>query len=105
MCSLRDAAKDLESLKSAVFALSLDDVQSQKKFVAEQQLSFPLLSDPDASATAKFGVLMEGKPYANRVTFVIDDKGVVRLVERNVQVATHGADLVTAIRKLQSESK
>ena len=87
MCSLRDAAKDLGAIKVNVIALSLDDVVTQKKFAGEQQLNFPLLSDSDASATAKYGVLMEGKPYANRVTFVIDPQGVVRLVREGFEAS------------------
>jgi len=105
VCSLRDAAKDLEALKTRVVALSLDDVAAEKAFVVEQKLNFPLLSDPDASATTKYGALMSGKPYANRVTFVVDPKGVVRAIDRSVKVDSHGQDLVAAIKKLQAEEK
>lgn len=105
MCSLRDAAKDLEALKAHVVALSLDDVASQKAFVAAEKLTFPLLSDPDGSATAKFGALMTGKPYANRITFVVDGTGIVRAIDRSVNVDSHGQDLVAVIKKLQAQSK
>ena len=81
--------------------MSLDDVKAQAEFVKQQSLGFPLLSDPDASASARLGVLMEGKPYTNRITIVVDDKGVVRLVDTGVKVETHGKDLVEAIRKLR----
>ena len=81
--------------------MSLDDVKAQAEFVKQQSLGFPLLSDPDASASARLGVLMEGKPYTNRITIVVDDKGVVRLVDTGVKVESHGKDLVEAIRKLK----
>jgi len=84
-----------------VFGLSLDDVASQAEFVKQQELNFTLLSDPDGSATARLGALMKDKPYAARVTFLIDDKGVLRQVDRSVQVDSHGKDLVEAIRKLR----
>jgi peroxiredoxin len=48
---------------------------------------------------------MTGKPYANRVTFVVDPKGVVRAIDRSVKVDSHGQDLVAVIKKLQSETK
>jgi peroxiredoxin len=48
---------------------------------------------------------MADRPYANRVTFLVDDKGVVRAVDRSVKVDSHGQDLVAMIKKLQSESK
>ena len=81
--------------------MSLDDVKAQAEFVKQQELNFPLLSDPDASASARLGVLMEGKPYTNRITIVVDDKGVVRLVDTGVKVESHGKDLVEAIKKLK----
>ena len=84
-----------------VFGMSLDDVASQAKFTKEQALNFPLLSDPDGSAAGRLGVLMADKPYTNRITLVIDDKGVVRLVDTGVKVQSHGKDLVEAIGRLK----
>jgi peroxiredoxin Q/BCP len=84
-----------------VFGMSLDDVASQAKFVKAQSLNFPLLSDPDGSAAGRLGVLMADKPYTNRYTVVVDDKGVVRLVDTKVDVKTHGTALVEAIRRLK----
>ena len=81
--------------------MSLDDVASQAKFVEQQKLNFPLLSDPDGSASARLGVLMPDKPYTNRITVVIDDRGVVRLVDKGVKVDSHGKDLVEAIRAMK----
>ena len=81
--------------------MSLDDVASQARFVEEQKLNFPLLSDPDGSASARLGVLMPDKPYTNRITVVIDDRGVVRLVDKGVKVGSHGKDLVEAIRAMK----
>jgi len=84
-----------------VYGLSLDDVRSQAGFVKEQELNFPLLSDPDGSVAAKFGVLMAGRPYARRVTFVLDPEGIVRLIDDRVDVRQHGSDLVRRIREMQ----
>ena len=42
--------------------MSLDDVASQARFVKEQSLNFPLLSDPDGSAAGRLGVLITDKP-------------------------------------------
>ena len=81
--------------------MSLDDVASQAKFVKEQSLNFPLLSDPDGSASGRLGVLMADKPYTNRITVVVDEKGIVRVVDTGVKVESHGKDLVEAIRKLK----
>ncbi len=101
MCSLRDAANQFAEKNVLAFGISLDDVASIAAFAKDQKLVFPLLSDPDGSVAQKYGVLMEGKPYAKRITFVIDDKGVLRLVDEKVDVTNHGTDLLAAIAKLR----
>ncbi|MAG55278.1 MAG: dienelactone hydrolase [Planctomycetes bacterium] len=44
---------------------------------------------------------MKGRPYARRVTFIVDPKGVIRHVARKVNVRTHGADLTQIIQGLK----
>lgn len=76
-------------------------MQSQAAFAKQQRLDFKLLSDPDGSAARKYGVLMEGRPFANRRTFVLDEKGVLRHIDEKVDVRAHGSDLAALIRKLR----
>lgn len=75
----------------------------QKQFHEREELNFPLLSDPDGSAAAKYGALVPGKPFANRLSFVIDPKGVLRAIDDQVDVATHGDDLVALVERLKAE--
>lgn len=103
VCSLRDSLKDLESVGVAVAGISLDDVVSQKAFHEQQKLNFPLLSDPDGSVAAKYGALLADKPYTTRITFVIDDKGVLRYVDSKVSVDSHGKDLAGVVRGLRGQ--
>ncbi|MFG0318667.1 MAG: peroxiredoxin [Planctomycetota bacterium JB042] len=103
VCSLRDAAADFEGLDVEVHGLSLDDVANQATFHEEQELNFPLLSDPDGSASAKYGVLPEGARWTRRVTVVIDPEGIVRHVAEKVDVTNHGADLVALVERLAAE--
>ena len=69
----------------------------------KERLNFSLLSDPDGSAASKYAVARPGRPFARRVTFVIDEKGILRHVAAKVDVRNHGADLATLIRELQLE--
>jgi len=101
VCSMRDALADLNTIGVDVFGISLDSVEDQAQFVEKQHLTFPLLSDPDASAATKYGVLDPSGQYTKRVTFVIDDQGVLRKVVDKVNVQTHGADLATLIDELR----
>jgi thioredoxin-dependent peroxiredoxin len=101
VCSLRSAAEDLEALGATVYGASLDDVASQARFVKEQELTFPLLSDPDGSAAAKYGVLMAERGFSARVTFFVDPEGVLRHVDRSVKPDTHGADVLETLKRLR----
>lgn len=83
-----------------MYALSLDDVSDLKKFAEKQELNFQLLSDPDGSVASKYGVLVEERRFAKRVTFVIDEEGRVALVDEEVDVNTHGDQLVESIARL-----
>jgi peroxiredoxin Q/BCP len=101
VCSLRDAATDFELEGVQVFGISLDSVMDQAKFHEQQSLNFPLLSDPDGSAAKKYGALQKGKSWTNRVTYIIDDKGVLQAIDTEVSVTTHGADLLERVRELR----
>jgi peroxiredoxin Q/BCP len=101
VCSMRDSAEELLAMGVDVYALSLDDVSSIAAFAEAEQLNYLLLSDPDGSAARKLGVMMPDKPYTQRVTFVLDEKRTVRLIDRAVDVAKHGSDLVATIKKLR----
>ena len=92
---------ELDGLNTIVYGISLDTVGAQAAFVEQQELNFQLLSDPDGSAVAKYDVLHESKRYSSRVTFVIDKKGVLRHIDDEVSVKTHGSDVVKLVRDLQ----
>jgi peroxiredoxin Q/BCP len=104
VCSLRDAAKDLEALEVRVMGISVDDVAAQLAFHKAQKLDFDLLSDVGGTVAKKYGVLRKGSAYSGRVTFVIDSEGKVRHVDYGVKVRSHGKDLVGVVKKLRLEA-
>ncbi|MCR9245064.1 MAG: peroxiredoxin [bacterium] len=101
MCALRDAAPDFSRHKVTVYGISLDDVHSLAKFKQDQKLDFSLLSDPDGSVAKKYGVLMKGRPYARRVTFLIDEQGIVRHITPKVDLRQHGTQVLEKISELR----
>ena len=86
-----------------MFTVSLDSVKELASFAEKQNLPFSLLSDPDGSVAGKYGVLDPGAQYAKRVTFVIDDQGVLRKIIDQVDVQKHGEDLAAVIDELKSK--
>lgn len=74
------------------------------QFAEKQKALYAMLSDPDGSVATKYGVLEPGAKFANRVTFVIDDQGVIRKVLDKVDVKSHGEDLAVLVEELKSKS-
>jgi peroxiredoxin Q/BCP len=84
-----------------VFTASLDSVQELAQFAEKQKAPYAMLSDPDGSVAGKYGVLEPSGKYAQRVTFVIDDQGVLRKIVDKVDVKTHGEDLAILVEELK----
>ena len=87
-------------MNANVYGVSLDDVEDLAAFAEAQELNFELLSDPDGSAAKKYGVLAPKRRYTQRVTFLIDEKGVLRHIDTKVDVSKHGADVAKLIKEL-----
>lgn len=84
-----------------MYTASLDSVKALADFATAQKAPYQMLSDPDGSVAAKYGVLDPSGKYAQRVTFVLDEQGVVRKVLDKVEVKTHGEDLALLIEELK----
>ena len=80
--------------------VSLDDAEKNKEFADTVGAHFVLLSDPEKKNAKAYGVLAFGGLYAKRWTFYIDAKGVIRHIDKDVDTATHGQDIVTKLREL-----
>ena len=89
----------IESEDTVLFAISVDSVESQAKFVDEYKIPYIHLSDTDKSVCKKYaGLNMVG--LAKRSTFVIDKKGIVRSVFREIDAKNHGMQIVESLKHL-----
>lgn len=84
----------------AVIGASEDDVAGNKRFAFLHGYPFVLLCDSDGRLARALGVLNPTWGVAYRWTYIVDPKGVIRAIDRDVKPATHGADLVKALRGL-----
>ena len=84
----------------AYFMVSLDDAEKNKDFAESVGANFVLLSDPKKENAERYGVLAFGGLYAKRVTFYIDALGVIQYIDRDVETATHGEDIVEKLKEL-----
>lgn len=94
-CGFNDALPDFSKLNVSVYGISKCSLKKHKKFREKYGLAFPLLSDENNDLCERFGVWAEksmyGKKYMGieRSTFLIDEKGIVRAIWRNVKVPGH----------------
>ena len=78
MRAYRDQYAEIRKRGAQVVGVSTDGVATQKRFKEENQLPFPLLSDPGGKVAKLYGGTLLG--YANRTTFVLEQDGTVKEV-------------------------
>jgi thioredoxin-dependent peroxiredoxin len=94
-CDFRDSMASLQSAGYEVLGVSKDKGPALQKFANEENLGFPLLSDPDLEAHNAYGTYGEKSMYGKTVmgvirsTFVIDEKGVLTHALYNVKATGH----------------
>jgi thioredoxin-dependent peroxiredoxin len=79
-CSFRDEYQRFGNLEAEVIGISSDSVKSHQRFVEKHGLPFVLLSDERGEVRKLYGVPNTFGLFPGRVTYVIDEEGVVRHV-------------------------
>ena len=98
-CDFRDSLADLNGAGLAVVGISPDKPAKLAKFRDAEQLTFPLLSDPDKTTLTAWGAFGEKKMYGKTVTgvirstFVVDEDGRIEVAQYNVRATGHVAKL------------
>ena len=98
-CDFRDNMVSLQSAGYVVLGVSKDKGAALQKFATEENLSFPLLSDPDLAVHNAYGTYGEKSMYGKTVmgvirsTFVIDENGMLTHALYNVKATGHVASL------------
>jgi len=101
-CSFRDNIQPIRALDAEIIGVSLDSPESHKKFSTKFSLPFPLISDNGKQIATAYGVLKDTKTSTSRVTFLIDKNGKIAKVFPKVDVTNHTAEVVAALKGLQS---
>ncbi|TDV52216.1 thioredoxin-dependent thiol peroxidase [Actinophytocola oryzae] len=98
-CDFRDNLAELNDAGFAVVGISPDKPAKLAKFVADEGLTFPLLSDPDRKVLDAWGAFGEKQNYGRtimgviRSTFVVDPDGKILKAMYNVRATGHVAKL------------
>lgn len=99
-CNLSDHFTTLKQQGYEILGVSADTVTQQKNFSTKFSFPFPLLADTEKQLIDAFGVWgpkkFMGKEYdgIHRVTFIIDEKGVIERVIDKVKTKDHAAQIL-----------
>ena len=90
---------EIQSYNAKLFAISIDNVESQKKFVEEYKIPYLHLSDTQKNTCKKFaGLNIAG--LAKRSTFIINKNRIIKKIFRNIEVKNHGHEILDFLKKL-----
>jgi len=98
-CDFRDNLGELNDAGLDVLGISPDKPAKLAKFRDKEQLTFPLLSDPDREVLTAWGAFGEKKMYGKTVTgvirstFVVGPDGTLDEALYNVRATGHVAKL------------
>lgn len=99
-CNLRDNYSELRAQGYELLGVSADTPKRQLNFKNKYEFPFPLLADEDHTVLNIFGVWgpkqFMGKKYdgIHRMTFVINEEGVVSKVIEKVKTKDHAAQIL-----------
>lgn len=102
-CDFRDSVESLRAAGIEVIGISRDDEAKLRRFREQEQLTYPLLSDPDRAVHEAYGAWGEKMNYGKTVegvirsTFVIDAEGRIEHALYNVKATGHVARVRTLL--------
>jgi peroxiredoxin Q/BCP len=105
-CGIRDNKDAFTDANTVVLGISPDSSKRLTNFTVKQELNFTLLTDEDHAIAESYGVWalkkFMGKEYIgiHRVTFIIDEEGILRHVMAKVKTKTHHDEVLEIINNL-----
>ena len=110
-CAFRDALAEIKKANSVILGVSLDSIDSHRRFIEKYTLPFTLLSDPDAAVSKAYGVYKLKKMYGRefwgieRSTFLIDRSGRIIQSFPRVKVDAHVDEVLSTLKRARTEGK
>ncbi|MFC2126531.1 peroxiredoxin [Bacteroidota bacterium] len=116
-CAYRDDKANFDGMNAVVVGLSGDEVKNLKIFADVYDLNFPLLADEDGTIAKAYGVPVKdggsiereykGGPVtmtrgvtSSRWTFIIDKKGKVAYINKEVNASEDSKEVMAVLKKL-----
>jgi peroxiredoxin Q/BCP len=99
--ALRDADVEIRNYDVSYFMASTDSLEDNTGFAEQNDAGFPILADPSGAMAEAYGV-RSPSGMAKRWTFYIDERGVIRHIDRDVNPRTAGEQLVLTLEQLEA---
>ncbi len=97
-CGLRDESKSFEDYNISILGVSYDSEEKLKLFKEEYNLPFDLLSDSKKNMGRDYDV-NSFYFFAQRKTFLIDEKGILVHIFDDVNINSHPEDILKIFTK------
>jgi peroxiredoxin Q/BCP len=103
VCSFRDSFEELGNLDAEIMGISSDSVDSHRGFAEKHKLPFTLLSDQGGKVRRLYGVPNTLGIFAGRVTYLIDEDGVVRnIFSSQIAVEKHVEEALKTLESIRA---
>ena len=106
-CDFKNHSQVWKNLNAIILGISPDSIKLHQSFIQKESLDFTLLSDKEKTAIKLYGAWgkkkLYGKEYEGviRSTFIIDPKGKIVAIWRNVKVKGHIQEIQKKLESLQ----
>ena len=102
-CAFRDEYEKFGRLDAEVIGVSSDSVESHRSFAEKHDLPFTLLSDEEGKVRRLYGVPNTFGVFPGRVTYVIDEEGVIRhMFASQIAAVQHVEEALEALAAIRS---
>ncbi len=104
-CDLRDQFSEVKKYNTIILGVSADSVKSHEKFATKYKLPFSILADEEKKVVKLYDVWAPkkfmGREFLgiNRVSFLIDPKGIIVKVYDPVKASEHAKEVLIDLKK------
>ena len=104
-CDLRDQFSEVKKYNTIILGVSADSVKSHEKFATKHKLPFSILADEEKKVVKLYDVWAPkkfmGREFLgiNRVSFLIDPKGIIVKVYDPVKASEHAKEVLIDLKK------
>lgn len=104
-CNFRDNFYAFKAIGAEIVGISVDDVDSHRKFSEKYKLPFVILADEEGSTAEAYGVLRDWKliQIASRQSFLVNPEGIVAKHYEEVDPDTHTEQVLEDLKALMAE--